>query len=121
MPDLDEYEYWQEIPQLNIDDDLMWIGISAHGGGTIGRSYGQNGWDYIVTVGDEPIITGDDMRSGAPATHNEMAKTLCSFLSAAGESLRYSDTSQYHEEYSESQRQFLIAQYERLTMFEMEE
>lgn len=120
MPNLDEYEYWTLVPEVYQADEPIRIGISAHGGGTIGRSYGQNGWDYVVIVKGSPVIEGSDLRSGAPATHRQMAGTLCAFLSAAGESFRYSgDDSEYVGEYEDDAREFLTAQHERLGMFEL--
>ena len=50
-----------------------------------------------------------------------MARTLASFLSAAGESLRWSgDRSEYADEYAGEMREFLETEYERLAYFAMD-
>jgi hypothetical protein len=121
--DIDDMEAWIDVPELYVTGDPpIKIGIAAHGGGTVGRAYGNNGWDYVVTVDGEPIIEGSDLRSGMPATHEDMAKTLCVFLCAAGESLKYNNAmSEYASEYDEQQRLFLIDQYERFSIYGIEE
>jgi hypothetical protein len=121
--DGDPYEYAVELPTIQTDDECVFIGISAAGGGTVGKSYANNSWLYAVKRDDLSIvISGSDIRSNAtPATHAQMARTLCNFLSAAGESLYYGDDdSEYSDEYSDVQREFLAREYERLSMFGME-
>ena len=122
IEDLDEHELIVIVPPMQSNDPTIQIGISAHGGGTIGRAYAHNGWDYVVMVADEAVIEGSDLRSGAAeATHRQMVFTLCSFLSAAGESLQYSKKdSEYVDKYSELQQEFLISEHERLGMFAAE-
>jgi hypothetical protein len=122
--DGDPHEYAVEVPRMILGDSepVILIGISAAGGGTVGESYANNGWAYTVLCDGEPVITGDDIRSGAMgATHAQMARTLCNFLSAAGESLYHSDDdSEYDDEYGDSAREFLISEYERLSSFGIE-
>lgn len=117
-----EYEYSVTVPSLwaapNDDQDIV-IRISAHGGGTVGESYAHNGWTYAVEVDEVTVITGDDLRSNARAgSHAGMARTLASFLSAAGESLCLSgNRSEYASEYSDEARGMLENEYERFSMF----
>jgi len=70
-----EYEYTLTLP------GGITIGISAVGGGTVGKAYANNHWQYEVRENSELICEGADLRSGwAPATHEVMAGTLLSFL-----------------------------------------
>lgn len=128
---LDEHEFRAEVPPMMITGDRrIVIGLSAHGGGTVGKAYADNGWDYVVYVSTPPahlarVISGSDLRS-APARaagHLEMARTLCAFLAAAGESLHWSgDDSRYAAEYPDGPaRDFLAAEYERLSLVSDEE
>lgn len=117
-----QYEYRVKVPSMYCapsDEPSITINISAFGGGTVGESYADNRWSYLVTATDAIRISGDDLRSGGTgATHAQMARTLASFLSAAGESLRWSgDDSEYAKEYTGRVREFLESEYERLGMF----
>jgi hypothetical protein len=119
---VDEHEYSIDVPSLYMApnyDATITIRMSAHGGGTVGESYAHNSWTYSVESNGTEIISGDDLRcNGTPGTHAGMSRTLATFLSAAGESLRYSgDDSEYTHEYDEAQREFLTAEYERFSMF----
>lgn len=116
----EDHEYVTEVPELSAGDGELIICLSAHGGGTVGQAYAGNGWDYLVIAGGITVLEGSDLRSaeGRPAGHAEMARSLCSFLSAAGESLAYrGDRSDYAAEYGEHARQWLISQHERLALF----
>jgi len=125
MSDPTEYEYSVNVPSMYVepnDDPTVTIRVSAHGGGTAGQAYAHNGWAYAVEVNGETLIAGDDLRTNAtPATHAGMAATLANFLAAAGESLHYHDQrgseSEYAAEYDRPARDFLTAEYERLSMF----
>ena len=82
-------EYAVEVPGLYFGDSepRVHIGINKLGGGTLGVLY-PGTWEWIVYANGEPVLEEADLRSGAQgATHDEMARSLCSFLSAAGESL----------------------------------
>jgi hypothetical protein len=84
---LAEHEYKVTVPMLNqppSDEPTLIIAISAHGGGTVGQSYGHNGWDYAVYADGTEIANGDDLTSGTPKTHAQMARTLAGFLPARG-------------------------------------
>lgn len=118
------YEYSVHVPTMYIsptfaiDEPEILISISAVGGGTAGEAYAHNSWEYAVYYNHAKLISGSDLRSGASATHAQMAATLASFLGNAGESLHYSGTdSEYAEEYDETQRAFLEFEYERLELF----
>src|SRR6185503_869841 len=77
-----EHEYSVTVPELTAGDPVIVIYLSAHGGGTVGEAYANNGWDYLVTSDGRPVIEGSDLRS-APARasgHAEMARALASFL-----------------------------------------
>ena len=116
------FEYAAIVPTMLLGDSepSVVIGISKVGGGTPGESYSGT-WEYRVTLDGEPVIDGSDLRSGAMgATHAEMCRSLCNFLSAAGESLYSHDGmggSEYDNDYSEVQVAFLVDAYERLSMF----
>jgi hypothetical protein len=115
-----EHEYAETVPALYGSDAALVIYVSAHGGGTVGEAYANNGWDYLVTYDGQTMLEGSDLRSpeGRPASHAEMARSLASFLSAAGESLHYSgDRSEYAGEYSASEAEWLAAEGERLGLF----
>lgn len=115
-----EHEYHVNVPQLYRDDPTVTLYLSAHGGGTVGEAYAGNGWDYLVTENGNTILEGSDLRSapGRAAGHAEMAETLAHFLGAAGESLSMSgDRSEYASEYSETGREWLAANHERLSLF----
>lgn len=113
-------EYAVEVPGLYFGDSepRVHIGINKLGGGTLGVLY-PGTWEWIVYANGEPVLEEADLRSGAQgATHDEMARSLCSFLSAAGESLYGRDgDSEYAGEYTDEQTAFLVAEYERLSMF----
>jgi len=83
----DQHEYHIEVPPVMTGDEALEICVSAHGGGTVGKAYAGNGWDYAVYHDGLLVIEGSDIRSpeGRPAGHAETARSLASFLSAAGE------------------------------------
>jgi hypothetical protein len=113
------HEYSVSVPALCRGDSEIIIYLSAHGGGTVGESYAGNGWDYLVTDDGRVILTGSDLRS-APAraaSHAQMARSLASFLSAAGESLALYGDDPAEPDYSPGQAQWLAANYERLSLF----
>ena len=117
-----EHEYSVSVPKTSwrgIGSDEVTIYVSAHGGGTVGEEYAGNGWDYLVTSDGRPVLEGSDLRSaeGRAAGHAEMVRTLASFLSAAGESMAHSDTSEYASEYTADEAEWLAAEYERLGLF----
>lgn len=121
---LDEDGYPHELttgvsPVYRSDhESTVLIGISAVGGGTVGIAYANNHWRYTVTLDGKPVITGQDLRSGGMgATHQEMTRTLASFLAAAGESLYLSEDSPYAGEYEPDASVFLIGEYDRLSAF----
>jgi hypothetical protein len=118
-------EYAVSIPTMYVKamgETAITIGMSKVGGGTIGIAYANGSWEYAVNVNGVTAIEGNDLRSGAMgATHEEMARTLASFLGAAGESLYLADMSgresEYAGEYDDDARAFLVAEYERLSAF----
>jgi hypothetical protein len=117
-----EHEYSVSVPQLMTDDPELMIYVSAHGGGTVGESYADNGWDYMVAESGSMILQGSDIRSpeGRAAGHAETARSLASFLSAYGESFRGRPVREGYTpggEYSAEEAEWLSANYERLSMF----
>jgi hypothetical protein len=126
---LREHEARFDIPRVYAGDGeaRIVVAISAHGGGTLGKAYAANSWDYAVFMGTDrhlrKIISGQDISSaeGTPAGHLDMVRSLCSFLSAAGESLRWSgERSEYAGQYTGAAADFLVAEYERLGMVSAE-
>ena len=120
--DLADHEYSVTVASLYVtgDPDIM-IYMSAHGGGTVGEAYAHNGWAYAVTVSGNEIYAGDDLRSGAtPATHEAMARTLASFLAAAGRIAPLVRRPVGVRGRSRAVREVLAAEYERLGMFGMD-
>jgi hypothetical protein len=84
---LAQHEYKVTVPAMNrapSDEPTLIIAISAHGGGTVGQSYAHNGWDYAVYADGTEITNGDDLASGAPRTHAQMARELAGFLPTRG-------------------------------------
>jgi hypothetical protein len=127
----DEHEYSVTVPETMISGDPeLIIYMSAHGGGTVGEEYANNGWDYMITEAGETILEGSDLRSpqGRPAGHAEMALTLAGFLSAYGESFHYHthyardgwQSSEFADGYTETEAEWLAANYERLSEFSAE-
>lgn len=117
-----EHEYHVNVPQLYRDDPTVTLYLSAHGGGTVGEEYAGNGWDYLVTEAGQTVLEGSDLRSapGRAAGHAEMAESLAYFLGAAGESLQHSGIrSEYVNEYSGSEAEWLAANHERLSLFSL--
>lgn len=117
----DQHEYVTEVPGMyrNMPSEpTITIGMNKTGGGTLGHTY-TGTWEYAVIVNGCEIITGDDLRSGMPDTHEGMARCLASFLAAAGESLYLSEDgeSPYAGEYTGDASVFLIGEYERLSAF----
>lgn len=124
----EDHEYAFNVPSNYAYDPPLVIHISAVGGGTVGESYGNNqAWAYSVTIKPYPnlrareMLHGDDLSSGFTATHEDMARSLASFLAAAGESLyRHDRSSEYWDEYTERERDFLIDTYERFSLASLE-
>lgn len=121
---LREFEFSTDIPGMYAVpgyEPAVTIYVAAEGGGIAGESYAGQRWHYAVTVDGRAVIAGSDLRSSAtPGTHASMARTLASFLAAAGESLyftRGTDRSGYASEYSGRVREFLESEYERLGEF----
>ena len=81
----EEFEY-REVKRLSRGRSLV-IRISKVGGGTVGRAYGEGQWIYRVSyTGPGPVVLeGDDLRTGAPRTHAEVAEIVFDFLPEAGE------------------------------------
>ena len=121
----DEHEFSIVVPKMYERDSDMVIYISAHGGGTVGESYSDTGWDYMVTDNGLTVLEGQDLRSGGtPGSHEGMAATLASFLSATGESFQYHENvnrdrsqSDYADDYTVSEAEWLMANHERLGLF----
>jgi hypothetical protein len=70
-----------DVPALANGQPPLTIGIAAAGGGTVGRSYADNGWIYTVHLDGDLVASGADLRSGGfPRTHQQMAAELAIFL-----------------------------------------
>ena len=72
------------------DEPVLIIGIAAVGGGTDGEVYANQEWLWDLWAGEVLVASGRDLRSGAMgATHEQMARTLATFLSSDGEAFYY--------------------------------
>lgn len=65
-----------------LTSDGRTVAVSAVGGGTIGRTYGDNAWHYLIRGADgETWAIGSDLVSGGyPISHLEAARSLLDFL-----------------------------------------
>lgn len=84
-----EVEFSVKVPSLYMTppkgEPAIRVGISAVGGGTVGRAYSDQTWIWGVWARGRLVASGDDLRSNAiAATHAEMASTLCAFLAHDG-------------------------------------
>ncbi|MFF1450198.1 hypothetical protein ACFVYF_18965 [Streptomyces sp. NPDC058274] len=60
------------------------VEITTVGGGTVGRAYDNNTWQYRVSQDDEPFYAGGDLWSGGiPKTHEDIARDLVGFLESS--------------------------------------
>jgi hypothetical protein len=85
-----EVEFTGKVPSLYAvppkGERAIRVGISAVGGGTIGKAYAHQDWIWGVWSRGRLVASGADLRSNASAaTHAEMARTLCAFLAHDGE------------------------------------
>lgn len=113
---LADVEYTFDVPTEydRPDEDRIRIGMSAVGGGTIGKAYANNRWIWGVWVNDTLILSAADLHSNAvAATHAEMVRTLCTFLSADGDTIACGGSPE-NESYTSEQRKFLGYHNERL-------
>lgn len=81
MIDCDEtyVEYWATFDANPCDTDSTKVGVTKTGGGTIGRSY-EGSWEYHVVDNGEHVFCGDNLYTGMPKTHSEVATLVCDFL-----------------------------------------
>lgn len=52
--------------------------VSKVGGGTVGRRY-QGAWKYRLTQNGKVVAEGDDLRTGSPARHGDVARIAWAF------------------------------------------
>jgi hypothetical protein len=64
------------------------VEISKTGGGTVGKRY-QGTWSYRITSNGKVVAEGDDLRTGRPHTHEEVARLAWGFQD---DSYEYGDT-----------------------------
>jgi hypothetical protein len=65
------------VPALADGQPPLTISIAAHGGGTVGRAYANNGWVYAVHLDGDLVTSSADLHSGGVAkTHRQMAAVL---------------------------------------------
>lgn len=87
-----EVEFTGKVPSLYArppkGERAIRVGISAVGGGTVGKAYDRQRWIWGVWSRGRLVASGDDLGSNAvAATHAEMARTLCAFLANDGEAI----------------------------------
>lgn len=100
-----EVEFGGKVPSLYVTppkgERAIRVGISAVGGGTVGKAYAHQDWIWGVWSRGRLVASGADLRSNASAaTHAEMARTLCAFLAHDGEAMaRYGhrDSAQWED------------------------
>jgi len=69
------------IPVLADTDPSLRLGITAIGGGTVGRAYANNEWIYGLWRNGRLHRCGTDLRCGAMGkTHHQMAVLLGEYL-----------------------------------------
>lgn len=66
-----EHEYATTIYGWNVT-------VSKDGGGTLGRAY-EGTWTVSVQNGPEYILDGDELRTGTPKTHAQVARLAYDF------------------------------------------
>jgi len=79
-----DYEYTAEVPKMFLPEypePRITISVSKLGGGTLGESY-EGLWEFRVYIKGNPVITGTDLRTGIPQTHEETARIVAGFLSS---------------------------------------
>jgi hypothetical protein len=66
-----------ELVELTIAYGHGEVEVYKIGGGTLGRSYGGL-WGYRLTHGPsaEVVASGEDLRTGAPKTHDQAARIV---------------------------------------------
>lgn len=125
---LAEHEYQVDVPKMYVDavdEPVITVAISAHGGGTVGTSYFGTGWDYAVYADGREVISGQDLRSGgAGGTHEGMARTLCAFLANDAETITTRHASQPEDAerlgvYDDEATAFLESEGERLSLYSL--
>ena len=61
------------------------ISVSKVGGGTLGKSY-KGSWEYRVSIRGlpeyVPPMLGDDLTTGTPKTHAQVAQIIAGYLSS---------------------------------------
>lgn len=121
--DGDPCEYAVRVPEMYADgpESVILLGISKVGGGTVGESY-SGSWSYVITCDGTTVISGSDFSCGMPHDHEYTARQVADYFGAVGESLTFRhEDSEHAGEYDETQAEFLVAQYERLSAWYAEE
>jgi hypothetical protein len=75
-------EYQTEVPTMLLPqypEPLIVISVSKAGGGTIGKSY-TGTWHYRAYIRGCLMISGDDLHTGTPKTHEQAARIVAGFL-----------------------------------------
>jgi len=81
---MSDYEYTVIVPKMLLPEypePRITISVSKVGGGTLGESY-EGLWEYRVYIKGYPVITGTDLRTGTPKTHEQVTRTIAGFLSS---------------------------------------
>jgi hypothetical protein len=84
-----EHEYHVEVPELYDGDSKMEIAVDKFGGGTVGSEYAGS-WFVTVYV-DGNYSTSDEIITGTPKTHEQVAKIHAGFLAAYAETTETGD------------------------------
>lgn len=112
-----EVEYTLKVPKEygGADESDIRISVSAVGGGTFGEAYADNAWMWGVWSDGELVLSAANLHSPVTvgSTHQEMVRTLCSFLAHDGDVIACGGTVE-GESYTPAQKEFLGHNNERI-------
>lgn len=77
-------EYSVDVPEMLLPEypePRITIRVSKVGGGTVGESY-DGTWEYRVGYDGRTAMTGSDLVTGTPKTHEQAARILAGYLSS---------------------------------------
>lgn len=77
--EVDQFEYHVEVPYTQDDDTAaVTVHVNKVGGGTLGHSY-EGRWEVAITINGTVTFWADDIRTGTPKTHAQVAGIAAEF------------------------------------------